>query len=246
MVQVSPQKYFFDNNDFDEDAIRRKREALRKPTFSQEEMEASRQTGFAQGREEGQRETMASLEAQLRELLQQISHTAIVFLDNETERLATFIDQSSVMTAQILVRTMPVLLKVMAVEQIEGFIRETLKAHVKKGRLTIYVSPQYEQAVKDRLKTLPENTPHLADWDIASSPDLSAYQSRVEWSGGGAEWNPENVANVALQTIFDHLPDDLKVQVTLGQPTQPENQQETKVAVDDAPQTAHTDDGETP
>jgi len=122
MVQVSPQKYFFDNNDFDEDAVRRKREALRRPTFSQEEMEASRQTGFAQGRAEGQRETMASLEARISELMQQVSNTAAVFMDNETQRLALFIDQSALLTAQILVKAMPVLLKTLALKQIEDFI----------------------------------------------------------------------------------------------------------------------------
>jgi flagellar biosynthesis/type III secretory pathway protein FliH len=224
-MAISPQKYFFDNNDFDEEALRRKREALRKPTFSQEEMEASRQTGFAQGRAEGQRETMTSLEAQLRELMQQITAQAALFLDNENARLATFIDQATQITAQILVKVMPVLLKTLGLVEIERFVRDTLRTHVKKGRLIVLVPPQYEQAVKDRFAALPAAASD--DWEIRPDPDLTSYQARVEWSGGGAEWNPEHVASVALQAIFDHLPDELKAQT-----------------VDAPPQTEHTSDGD--
>jgi|GEM_PF-2475604 len=244
MVQVSPQKYFFDNNDFDEEALRRKREALRKPTFSQEEMEASRQTGFAQGRQEGQRETMASLEARLSELLQQISHTAAIFLDNETARLSAFIDQSSLVTAQILIKVMPVLLQTLSLEQIENFVRETLRQHVKKGSLTILVAPEYADAVRDRLKNLPETTPHLGEWSIEADPSLSNYQSRVEWNGGGAEWNPENVATVALQTLFDHLPDHLKEQAVPKAPAVPGTTETAPVSMDEPVQTDNTNVGD--
>jgi len=59
----------------------------------------------------------------------------------------------------------------------------------------------------------------------------------VEWNGGGAQWNPENVAGVALQAIFDHLPDDLKNQAL------PDAAPEAP-AVDLSEQTDHTKDGE--
>lgn len=248
MVQISPQKYLFDHNDFDEAAVRARIAAARRPTFSQDEMEASRQTGFAQGRAEGQREAMASLEAQLRELMQQVSHTAALFLDNETARLAAFIDQSSLITAQILVRTMPVLLQTLSLVQIENFVRDTLRTHVKKGKLIILVAPNYAEPIKERIKDLADTTPHLGDWTIDADPTLSAYQCRVEWSGGGAEWNPENVANIALQTIFDHLPDELKVHAMDGQSKAAKQEQvhPEQLHVDDSVQTTHTDIGETP
>jgi len=228
--------------------LRAKREALKRPTFSQEEMEASRQTGFAQGRAEGQRETMASLEAQLRELMQQVNQTAALFMDNENQRLAAFIDQSSLLTTQILVRTLRVLLKSMALEQIEDFVRSTLQAHVKRGALTILVSPEFETPISERVAALKATMPQASDWTVRADPALHNYESRVEWTGGGAEWDPEVVASSALETLLAHLPEHMRA-LAFETPASitPALDEMAQATVDETAQSPHTEDtGENP
>ena len=236
-------KFFFDLNDFDEEALRRKAALARKPTFSQEEMEASRQTGYAAGRIDGMKEAIGSQEAQIRDLVQQVVMTTDRIAADEADRMATFIDQAALIAVQALSKTLPTLLDLLAVDQIAAFVNGVLEEQVKAQTLNIYVAPEREDNVRERLTAMAESKRRKQAWVITPDPSLGPLQCRIEWTGGGADWDPNAVASTLLQTIVSHLPEHLRIQA-MGPEVTPEAAPEPtpEAVVDDSAQKPHTNE----
>lgn len=216
-MDSKPKKYLFDNNDFDEEVIRARAraqaEAKRRPTFSQEEMEASRQTGFTQGRQEGVRETMSGLEAQLAELAQHIHTSLGLFTAQEEARTALFVEQASTLAATILQKSMPALLEKMSLPQMTDFLSDILSQHVKKNNLLIYVPTRYADALNEKIQELASKSEHGHTWQVKPSDTLSNYECHIEWDGGGARYDGQTIANVALNALMAQIaPIDESVQ----------------------------------
>jgi flagellar biosynthesis/type III secretory pathway protein FliH len=223
-------KFLFDINDFDEAALRAKEVAARRPTFSQEEMEASRQTGHAQGKLEGLKEAIDSQESQIRDLCQQIVIATDKLAQEESDRMATFIDQSALIAVQALSKALPALLETLAIDQIASFVNNVLEEHSKHQTLNIFVAPVREDAVKKRLEAMAASMHRQQNWTIAGDAGLSDLQCRIEWTAGGAEWDPRTVSDALLAAIISHLPPHLRSQAEV----QPD-------AIDDTAQKPHTD-----
>lgn len=226
-VSNSTKKFMFDINDFGEEALRKKREALRRPTFSQDEMEASRLTGYEQGHAAGLKEAINSQESQIRDLMQQIVIAADHLAQNENARLATFIDQATLLTAQALAKTAPALLDILSNEQIVAFVRNVFESQSKNQTLSIHVAPEREAEVKTRLEAIAKTMRRNGNWSIAADSTLNNLQCRIEWTGGGADWDPLVVSQTLLKTITAHLPESLQSLVTAGmdeKPAKPHNE----------------------
>lgn len=227
MQAEPPKKFLFDTNDFGEEALRRKIEAARRPTFSQEEMEASRQTGFEQGKTAGIRETLNSQEAQIRDVLQQVLLAADRLEQGETQRLAVFIEQASLLAVQGLVKTCPALLGVFAADHILTFARTVIAENVRAQNVTIHVSPLNVGRIGPRLEDMAKAMKRGA---CVLVPDaaLNDMQCRFEWTGGGAEWDPASASGQLMARLMDNLPEHLRGAATV-------------TAVDATPQTQHTE-----
>ncbi len=220
-------KFLFDINDFGEEALRKKREAARRPTFSQEEMEASRQTGFEQGRAAGIKETLGSQEAQIRDVLQQVVFAADRLEQGETERLATFINLSALMAAQAIARLCPALLDHFAADQVMHFIRDVLGRQIKGQAIVIHVAPEHAAYISARLDETLAGMHRKLACTVEPDAALDGLQCRFEWTGGGAQWDPAATLDDLLQTLRSHLPEDLRAQAAAG--------------VDETAQTPHND-----
>lgn len=203
-------KYFFDNNDFSEEALRRKREEARKPSFSSEQVEAARKAGYEEGKKAGIAETIDSQEAKIRDLLQQVVMAATRLEQDETARLATFIDQSALVTAQALVRIIPTLLDETSLDQISGFMKTVLTETSKKQPLVLHVPSVHHAELCDRYEKMASDMRRTGKCEIVADPALTATECRFEWAGGGAEWSPENVAGLLMARIREILPENMK------------------------------------
>lgn len=208
-------KFLFDTNDFSEEALRLKKEAARRPTFSQEEMAASHQTGFDEGKIAGINETLASQEAHIRDVLQQLVMATSRLEEGETARLATFIDQATLLSTQVMGKVLPALLEALSQEHIEGFIREVLSTHVQPRTLTLHVAPDNRDPIETRLQQFLESTHRKLSCEVLADAGLNGLQCRFEWTGGGAEWNPGQVAQAVLDAMTGQLPDNMKADATI-------------------------------
>jgi flagellar biosynthesis/type III secretory pathway protein FliH len=188
------------------------------------------------------REAIDSQEAQIRDLCQQIVIATDKLAQDETDRMATFIDQAALITVQALSKVLPTLLDTLAVDQIAAFINQVLEENAKSQALNIFVSPAREAAVRERLESRAASMHRRANWTIAADAALSDLQCRMEWTAGGAEWDPQTVSDAVLSAITNHLPAHLRPQAAEPHSLAPET-------VDVTPQNPHTDNanpGEAP
>ncbi len=238
-VTVHPlKKFMFDLNDFDEEALRAKARQQRKPTFSQEEMEASRQSGFAEGRQAGLQEAIGSQEAQIRDILQQVIVATDRLAARESDRMATFIDQAVLITVQALTKSLPILLERVAIDEIARFVTKIYEEQVRAQTLLIYVHPARVPAVTERLEAMAATMRRKGSWNIQGDPTLDYMQCKIEWTGGGAEWDPHTVSARILDAITAHLPETMRDQV--NPPVTPETDDTLEVVSET--QTTHTTD----
>ncbi|NBX65979.1 MAG: hypothetical protein EBQ96_03180 [Proteobacteria bacterium] len=203
-------KFLFDGNDFSEEALRKKREAARRPSFSEAQMEASRKSGFDEGRKAGIAETLNSQEAQIRDTLQQVILAASRLESEENKRVAAFIDQSALLAVQAMVRTIPVLMELLSREQINLFMKQVLAEQVRGQTLVLYVPPLHFASIKDRFEKMLEQSRRKISCTINPDDSLTGLQCRFEWTGGGADWDPEAVSKNLLQKLVSHLPENLR------------------------------------
>lgn len=224
-------KFLFDDNDFSEDALRRKREAARRPTFSQEQMEASRKAGYDEGRKAGIAETLNSQEAQIRDVLQQVVLAATRLEAEENKRLAAYIEQSALVAAQALGHTVPAMLDIFAREQIALFVKQVLAENVRGQTLAVYVPPTHYESIKARFEAMLEQTRRKTSCTFHAEPAMNGLQCRFEWTGGGAEWDPAAVAKKLLSELISHLPEHLRQNAVVAAPQ----------GVDEPSQTAHNE-----
>jgi flagellar biosynthesis/type III secretory pathway protein FliH len=213
-------KFLFDTNDFGEEALRKKVEAAKKPIFSQSDMEASRQTGFEEGKIIGINETLASQEAHIRDLLQQIVIAASRLEEDEAKRNAHFIDQATLLATQALTRTIPTLLDYLALEQISRFIKNVLSENTTTQNIAIFVNAQNKEHIEKRLQNSLDAMPRKISCTIQTDANLNHMQCRFEWLGGGAQWSPDKTAHGLLGTIISHLPAHLQNEVNTVNPTE--------------------------
>jgi hypothetical protein len=203
-------KFLFDTNDFGEDALRKKKAAAKTPVFSQAEMEASRQTGLEEGKIIGINETLNSQESHIRDILQQVVMAATRLEDNETQRLATFIDQATLISAQALTKIIPTLLNMLTVAQIDSFIRKVLAEQIRAQSLNIYIASEHKDAIETRLKQILQNMRRKINCEVHADSTLSNLQCRFEWTGGGAQWDPDHLSTTILNNIIAQMPDDIR------------------------------------
>jgi len=111
-----------------------------------------------------------------------------------------------------------------------------LENQAKSQTLNIYVAPEREVQVRDRLEAMVQSMRRKQNWVILPEPALGPLQCRIEWTGGGAEWDPEAVANTLLQTIISHLPEHLRAEALPDENALPD------AAIDDSAEKTHTNE----
>ena len=211
MDAPKPKKFFFDLNDFDEEAMARKRIELMNlpPTFSVEQIETARDESRALGREEGRAEAMQTIERQTADSLQALVQTAERLSKAEEQRLLKMTEQATALTYQVLSRLLPELLAGFGAAQIVTFIRETVRANLKAGSLTINLHPDQKERVWEKLSALSDAYPFLSDLTLKGEAGLNPNECRVAWTQGGADWDPDRIAQEMLEVFKTHLPDAL-------------------------------------
>lgn len=227
----------FDINNFDEDAVaRKKREALLPPTFSQEQLDHARNTAHTLGYDEGFKAGLSTVESDIQALFQQMVAQLRGLEQAEMKRHDRFIDMASLLCAEALAKVLPLALEQTALAQIEQFIATTLREHMKRQGIIIFVSPENKERLEDKIPMLLATMPHKIECTIRENKALGKHECRIEWSGGGADWDPERTQNVILEAINSHIPAAIR-----------NNHQapaKTASEIDGGAQTFHTDAGD--
>jgi len=224
MEQDKAKKFFFDINDFDEEAIARKRAALRNapPTFSVEQMEAARKEAYDQGHKDGRAETLASIEKQTMDLVGQILAQIKHLEKSENARTALFSDQSALLASTIVARLFPVLTARFGQDEMAGFIEDAVRAGLRSGVVSVHIHPERLEAMTQKLAADINVKPYLDNGKVVlvSDPAVAAQECQVTWPSGGAFWSPQAMMDEItriLAPVTDAVPDGgIKIDETAG------------------------------
>lgn len=173
-------------------------------------LEAARQAGYAQGKQEGHSQGLAdaiqSQEAQIITLLDQILHQSKALLENQAvmrddlERQATRLAVDVGRTlADIATARFPL-------AQIEGAILAALQETRNNSALTIAVAADQCSAVQTLIEGLEDDSGSANNLSVESEAGLPPGGARITWGDSGLVLNPQHTLDYITQALNEIAP----------------------------------------
>lgn len=204
MTAGGPSKYLFDRNNFDAGAI--DPNALVVPTFSEEELEAARSQGFAEGLKQGQADAMASRAQTIAQHVGRLSTHIETLLKAEDARAQQFETELLSLTRTLFAQAFPLLNTRYGTEQIVDIILNTLRNLNESTDVVIEVSSTDLEEITDALRPL-LNT-HGDRIVIQPGIDLHEGDFRMKWKDGGALRDTQQLAQQIVTALSQSLAQD--------------------------------------
>lgn len=177
-------KFLFDNNDFDRSAAP---EAPPAPTFSEEQLTDAKKSGYAQGKQDGVRETRAQQEEATQKSMAQIAGGLDRLVAAEDKRdIAAMVDTVK-LAMRVTHKLLPQFAQRFALDEIERVILQSLEARRDEPRIAITVSGLHLDTMKQRIDALAGERGYAGKVIVIADDNLAATDVRVEWADGGAE-----------------------------------------------------------
>lgn len=196
-------KFLFDLNSFDEPEVIDPADLI--PTFSEEQVEAARAEGYAEGKTEGTRLAVQSREQLTANTLRAISESFTMMFAAEYDREKIYEQEALRLTLETLRKLFPVLNARFGQDEISAVILSVLQSGSRKAVITIEVSPDDAQSIEDLLAghwTDKETAPR---YRVLAQKDLNPGQCRLSWEDGGAVRDAEALADKIARSLGDLL-----------------------------------------
>jgi len=159
------------------------------PTFSEEDLAAAREDGFAAGKQEGQQETSVSVEARIAETLAVID-TKCADLFQAQENDSGELSRAAVSVAMEVARKIvPNLAESTALDEIEQIIRSVFEKIVEEPHVTINVHPELADDLRGRIESMSKTRTYEGNIHVQPDESTAIGDCRLEWSNGGTERN---------------------------------------------------------
>lgn len=199
-------KFLFDNSF---DAVERPAgpaQAAAPKHYTEEDLAAARNEGFAQGEAAARAAAMVSIEQATAKTLAaigiQLNNTA---KDIERIRAQILKDSLKVVSAAIS-KVVPTLARHNALAEIERLIRDCLQAIYDEPRVVVRAHDRVITALQDRVNSLAASNGFHGKIMLFPDEQLNETDCRVEWADGGAERNLDDMwsqIDTALQRMMD-------------------------------------------
>ncbi len=166
-------------------------EAEEAPTFSQDDVNAARDEGFAAGRDQGVREAAGVTERMTAEALGAVGERlAELFRIQQETNTATAADAVAV-AAAVVRKLFPDLSRRNALGEVERLIEDVMDTMMGEPRVTIRVDAELHTALEEHVAGLATRHGFEGQIDVVADPELPAGDCRIEWRNGGAERNSD-------------------------------------------------------
>lgn len=187
------EKFFFNVNNFDDPEDNNGEEELPPPVFSEEDLKAAKQKAFQDGRQEGTTETRQNQEANIKKTLEKISADLALLLQAEHKREKIYEHEVIETAIQIFQKLFPAYNKKHGFEELKEAIATTLKKQEGQTQITISVSPETVDGIKDQLSQI-ESTETSNKLIVKSDDSLAQGACALSWADGGAVRDPAALA----------------------------------------------------
>jgi flagellar assembly protein FliH len=157
--------------------------------FSEDEVNAARDEGFARGKNDGIRESAGAIERQISDTLGAVDER-LTHLIASQEQSSTDNAGNAVMVAMAIVRKIfPHLNRRHALEEVEGLVELSIEKIVNEPRITINVSPALHASLNQRLTAITSKAGYEGKVVLRAVSTLLDGDCLIEWTEGGAERN---------------------------------------------------------
>ncbi len=185
------QKFFFNQNIFDEDYVAEVEFVA--PTFSEEDLEAARQKALAEGRQQGLQEAEESLTKKTLVLMEKIAAELKILGGAEITREKTFENEALKLCLSLFRKLFPVYHREYGFKELAETLTDILTRQEGQSQITITVAPVMAPELEKHLAKLKESGLE-ARCIVKGDEGLAPGAARVAWTDGGAIRNPEAVA----------------------------------------------------
>jgi len=179
----------FDQPDAASDAARRPAE----PTFSRADLDAAREDGFNQGRNEALAEAAFAADARIADALGAIQQ-GIDQLAADHRELSQATERAAVsLVREILRQAVPALCRREAFAELEALVARCLAEALTEPRLVLRVNDGVFDQMQERIAAVSQANGFAGKIVLLADDTLGLTDGRIEWADGGAERDPNRL-----------------------------------------------------
>lgn len=174
-------------------------------TLSEDELDAIRAEGYAQGYNAGQGDALATAEQDCAAKLDAIGNgisNALGQLAAERQKLAAEAGELAMMISR---RLVPFLMKQQPAAEIEGLLSDALTHLSDTPHLVIRINENWLEQVSPRLEQIARDRGFAGRLIVLAEPEVAVGDCRIEWADGGISRNAAAVGREIEATIARHM-----------------------------------------
>lgn len=163
------------------------------PTFSEEQVNAARDEGFANGREEGIREASEATERLISDTTLAINAQLTQLFDQQRHANAEIFQDAVNASVAIVRKCFPNLAVEHSITEIEHMMGKILPQILEEPRVVVNVHNDVKPPLSERMKDIIQNAHFDGRVMIREDASISHGDCQIEWSNGGAERNMDEL-----------------------------------------------------
>ena len=159
------------------------------PTYSEEEVNAAREEGFAAGKKEGIAEAANATQHQIMELLKKMEgqYTKLFRIQNESNAATT--RDATAVAVVVARKVLPDLNQRNALGEVEKFAEMALEKVIMEPHVVMRVNPRIQGPLAERIDALIAGKEYAGQIKLMADDGIPVGDCRMEWRNGGAERN---------------------------------------------------------
>lgn len=179
------------------------------PTFSEEDVLAAEQRGYAEGREDGIREAAEATEREIADALAALPQKIDELFQMQMDANVSTTQETLSIATAIARKAFPDLNARNALGEIERMVRDVLAGVIDEPRVQIFVAPALRDPLSERLAIIADRVGYEGRITVAADKALKRGDCRVEWNNGGAQRNLETLWNQIDEIVERNLGHDV-------------------------------------
>jgi flagellar biosynthesis/type III secretory pathway protein FliH len=157
------------------------------PTFSEEELQAARQSGFMEGRNAGLVEAQASLERRIADALDQVSRALAELSGDQSQAIHETMQNALEVTHAVLRKIVPDYVRRHGSDEVQSLVRQVVETLIDEPRIVIRVASDMVEPLRPRIEAAGKACSFEGQLVLFGDASLGESDCRLEWSSGAAE-----------------------------------------------------------
>lgn len=180
------------------------------PTFSEEDLLAARQEGFAAGKEEGVEEALGGVENTMSQILDTIATGISDVVKDQNAFNEKTGNESLELALSICRKLFPVLSEEGKFSEVSSMTISMINQILTQPKITIFVNSDIVAALKEKIDPFLAEKGYEGTASILEDPSLPVSGCRIQWQDGEAVRDPEaglqDIEQIVSESLNDQTP----------------------------------------